>query len=330
MEHTNLSIINKQKTEFIVEEKSTTSVSEILTGLLSAKKYISSRFFYDENGSRLFEEITKLPEYYLSKTEKSILLEIAPQLVKTIKNTGIIELGSGDCSKISILLDAMPDGNLKLIQYTPVDVSKDAIQNSAEILTEKYSDLRVYGIQADFLKHLPIQKSNVKKLYLFFGSTVGNLTYYQTVKLLTDIKNVMNTGDEILIGMDMVKDVKVLEDAYNDNQGITAEFNKNILNAVNKIIKSDFDPEKFNHIAFFNEKESRIEMHLKAIQQMEISSPFLINKIKIEEGETIHTENSFKYSSKHITDFSFLTGLKIKDIYNDRNKWFSLVHYYKS
>jgi len=302
-------------------------VSEIIEGLSAQQKYIPSKFFYDANGSKLFEDITCLPEYYPTRTEKALLKEIAPQISKTLGNIDIVELGSGDCSKISILLDAIPFENMATVRYIPVDVSHAAISKSARILVERFPDITVYGLIADFLKHLNVIPKETKRLFCFFGSTLGNLTRKQSVQFLLDLKAVMKPGDQLLIGLDMVKDIKVLENAYNDNQGVTAAFNKNILSSVNQYIKTAFSPDWFEHVAFYNQAKDRIEMHLIALKDLEISCMYLPDNILIKKGETIHTENSHKYTHWHIFDFASITGLKINTVYTDNNQWFSLVHF---
>ena len=302
-------------------------ISEIIDGLSAQQKYIPSKFFYDENGSKLFEDITCLPEYYPTCTEKALLKKIAPQISKTLRNIDIVELGSGDCSKISILLDAIPFENMATVRYIPVDVSHSAISKSAEMLVKRFPDITIHGLIADFLKHLRVIPGNINRLFCFFGSTLGNLTRNQSIQFLLDLKAVMKSGDQLLIGLDMVKDVKILENAYNDNQGITAAFNKNILNVVNQYVKTAFNSDCFEHVAYYNQPKARIEMHLRALEDLEVKCMYLPNNIRIKKGETIHTENSHKYTYGHIFDFAGITGLKINAVYTDNNQWFSLVHF---
>jgi L-histidine N-alpha-methyltransferase len=256
-------------------------VSEIIDGLSAQQKYIPSKFFYDENGSKLFEDITCLQEYYPTRTEKALLKEIAPQISKTLRNIDIIELGSGDCSKISILLDAIPFENMATVRYIPVDVSHAAISKSAEMLVKRFPDITIRGLIADFLKHLRVIPGNISRLFCFFGSTLGNLTRKQSVQFLMDVKDVMKPGDQLLIGLDMVKDVKVLENAYNDNHGITAAFNKNILNVVNQYVKTAFNPDSFEHIAYYNQPETRIEMHLRALKDLDVNCMYLPEVLRL-------------------------------------------------
>ncbi len=302
-------------------------VSEILTGLSAPRKNLPCRFFYDDKGSELFEEITDLPEYYLTRTEISILKEAAPLIMagQIVKN--IIELGSGNCSKISILLDAIPGNRIEEITYFPVDISKTSIEKSAGKLSEKHPGIRVHGILANFLKHVDQIPCEGNKLICFFGSTLGNLTKAEELSFLRNLKSGMNPGDQLLIGFDMVKDVAMMQKAYNDSKGITAAFNKNILHSVNQHAQTNFDPRQFEHHACYNSADGRIEMHLRALMDIEVTSPRFNASIFLKEGETIHTENSHKYTTACIHQLSEITGLQIKDIYTDINRWFSLVHF---
>ena len=304
-------------------------ISEILTGLSSPQKYISSRFFYDEKGSELFEKITGLPEYYLTRTEKSILKEAAPRIMNSPAIKNIVELGSGDCSKISVLLDSIPGYMMREITYIPVDISKTSIEKSAITLSKKYPGIRVQGVLADFIKPGNQIRCEGNKLICFFGSTFGNLSRTQEIPFLSGLRSTMNTGDQLLIGFDMVKDIAFIEKAYNDEQGMTAAFNKNILNVINRFAKTNFDPDYFDHYSFYNTAESRIEMHLRALRSFEISTPFMNGKIFFKEGETIHSENSHKYDMAYIHQLAKDTGLQITNIYTDTNQWFSLVQFSK-
>jgi L-histidine Nalpha-methyltransferase len=305
------------------------AVAEIIQGISSVPPYIPSRFFYDGTGSALFEEITRLPEYYPTRTEKAILKDNADVIAGELENADIVELGSGDCSKISILFDAIPAGIRETIRYIPVDVSPAAIVKSAETLSRKYPEISIHGMLADFLKHLGDIPGENRKLICFFGSTIGNLDPVQTSRLLLNISNEMQEGDQFLLGLDIVKDIRVLEDAYNDSHKVTAAFNKNILNVVNQHAKTNFDPRLFDHLAFYNQSESRIEMHLKAMKEMDITSPYLPDPVHLEKGGTIHTENSRKFTSGDTREISGLTGLKLKQVYSDNRRWFSLVHLVK-
>ncbi|MEX0980719.1 MAG: L-histidine N(alpha)-methyltransferase [Bacteroidales bacterium] len=310
---------------FLQAESESEVVDTIFRGLSSAPKHISSRFFYDATGSRLFEEITTLPEYYPTRTEMSILQRVAGDVLSHNHYSDIVELGSGDCSKISVLLDACEEKQMNELRYFPVDVSEDAVLKSANELVDKYPGLKVHGILADFMKHLQILPGEGNRLICFFGSTLGNLENDQAIDFLRHVKRSMKKGDALLLGLDMAKDIRVLEKAYNDQQGITAKFNMNILQVVNQVAGTNFDPVNFQHMAFFNPERSRIEMHLKAMKEQVISSPHFSETIFIKKGETIHTENSRKFTHDDITELANASDLSIQGIYNDQKDYFSLV-----
>lgn len=316
--------------DFLEQEPVNDDIKEIQTGLNAEHKFISSKFFYDSMGSKLFEEITQLKEYYPTRTEKSILKQVSPQIINSGKNIDIIELGSGDCSKISILFNAATSEKLKTLRYIPIDVSLSSIKKSSHTLLQHFPELQIQGLVADFMKHLERVPQKSDKIICFFGSTLGNLPYGEAVELLKNIKNIMNKDDSFLLGLDMVKDIDVIESAYNDSKNITAAFNKNILNNVNKITNTNFDQSRFEHYACYKKEKKRIEMHLIALNDQEVVSENFPETISIRKGESIHTENSHKYTIEDIYNFSSITGLKIKNIYTDKNKWFSLVQYGRS
>lgn len=302
---------------------------EILTGLRAHPKYISSKFFYDQQGSALFEEITRLEEYYPTRTEKSILATIIEDLNLDFTGFSIIELGSGDHSKIRLLLSRIPENELESVKYYPVDISQSAIEQAAGKLTEEFPVLEIEGIVADFISQLHMIPNAGKRMFCFFGSTIGNLNMNETQRFMKLLGDTMQQGDHFLLGLDMIKDPTILEKAYNDSRQITADFNKNILNVVNRLAGADFDPDGFDHLAFYNSGKNRIEMHLKAKEDMEVNIRTNGEKIHIRKGETIHTENSQKFGDHHIRLMGKWAGLRIKDIFTDINRWFSLVHYIK-
>ena len=299
---------------------------EIISGLQSNPKRIPSKFFYDAKGSLLFEEITRLDEYYPTRTEKSILKSIAPNIFKGLKDTDIVELGSGDGSKMLILLKEVLEDNQESITYIPVDFSQSAVESSIRFLFSAFPSLNLLGITADFLSQVHLIPRNQKRLICFLGSTLGNLNPDEAHKFLSGVRKAMDYGDELLLGVDMVKDRNVLNRAYNDAKGVTAAFNLNILNVSNQIAKTNFNSNDFEHLAFFNEEESRIEMHLKALHDVEINSPYLLNSLTIKKGDTIHTENSNKYTLKSIQNLLNTSNLSIKEVFTDRNNWFSVLH----
>lgn len=309
---------------FLVEEDMNEVSKEILNGLTSERKYISSRFFYDDKGSSYFEAITKLPEYYLSRIEKKIIKDNALKIINGRENVDIIELGSGDCSKISLLLDPVKE-KIETFRYIPVDVSEQAILKSREVLSRKYPRLRIHGLLGDFLKHLKSLPGDGTRLVCFFGSTIGNLSKELAGQFLIDLKKLLNRGDFLILGVDMVKDHEVIKAAYNDKEGVTAAFNKNILNVVNGYLDAEFDTKLFDHIAVYNKVYNRIEMYLKATKNMVVRSNKFGEIISLKKGEVIHTENSHKFTSEDISNMADHGGYQIDNIYTDNKQWFSLV-----
>ena len=304
-------------------------ISDIVTGLQAPEKSISSKYFYDRKGSLLFEEITRLKEYYPTRTEKSILKRIAPGLMGQYKGYELIELGPGDHSKISILLNAASGADKKSIHYLPLDISQPAIKSLAESLVSSFPNLHVEGYALDFLSQFePIQRKH-PAMICFFGSTIGNFEWSDSLELLGNISLHMKKGDVLLLGMDLVKPEAVLHVAYNDARGITATFNRNILNSVNDLIKSDFQTSDFDHLAFFNKEKSRMEMHLIAKKEVTVCSPHFIEDLKLNQGDSIHTENSHKYSATHIQEIAEVSGLKLNKTHTDERGWFALSEFQK-
>jgi L-histidine N-alpha-methyltransferase len=302
---------------------------EILTGLRANSKYISSKFFYDKKGSRLFEDITRLDEYYPTRTEKKILATIGRDLNLDFSDFSIVELGSGDHSKIQLLFEQIPEKKLATIHYFPVDISQSAIESSAEKLADKFPMLEIEGLVADFVSQLHVIPKRRKRLFCFFGSTIGNLNKNEIRQFMNSLGEQMQEGDHFLLGLDMIKDVSVLNKAYNDPENITAAFNKNILNVINRLVGADFRSDFFDHLAFYNQEQKRIEMHLKALRDMEITLAAENEKIYIHKGEMIHTENSHKFDANHIRMMGNWAGLITEHILTDKNHWFSLVHFSK-
>lgn len=301
--------------------------AEILDGLTKLPRSIPSKYFYDENGSRLFEKITGLDEYYPTSTEKSIMHDVFPAMAEDIVATDIIELGSGDCSKITILLECIPDDLMAGIRYIPVDISRSAVMKSATTLLQRFPDLHIHGLVADFQNDIQSIPDGAERLFCFFGSTIGNLERNEAEMFVKYLKRIMMPGDRLLIGVDMVKDTQVLERAYNDDSGHTAEFNRNILKVVNRSLRSDFDPSRFDHSARFNSNSNRIEMHLVASENTAVNSPFMSEPLILEKGESIHTENSYKYTGDDIAALSSVSGLHITNLFTDERQWFSLVEF---
>jgi L-histidine N-alpha-methyltransferase len=304
-------------------------IDSIVTGLTSRPKKLPSVLLYDKTGSQLYETITSLEEYYPTRIEKSLLEKIAPLAVRELENRDIVELGSGDCSKISLLLGAVSARRLTSIRYIPVDVSVSAIEKSSLLLRARFPGLRITGFVCDFTRKLDSIPVDGKRFVCFFGSTIGNLNPVERDVFFSDIQRFMRPGDIFLLGLDMIKPAAILERAYNDSRGLTAAFNRNILRVVNDITGTDFDIEAFEHLAFFNKDECRIEMHLKAKRSMRIFGSRLPGVISISNGETILTETSYKFSPSNIREFAGKAGFRVNRVVTDDKRWYSLVEFEK-
>jgi L-histidine N-alpha-methyltransferase len=298
---------------------------EIFEGLQCRNKYISSKFFYDETGSDLFEQITHLPEYYPTRTEKHILKNLQLNFLTSFKNLNIIELGSGDPSKVSLLLDKIPEKNLSGLNYVPIDISASAIEYSGKKLLDLFPQINIKGIVADFMKQLDYIPIKSNRIFCFFGSTIGNFTAEQADKFMQNMSEIVKQDEFFWVGFDNIKDIKTLEKAYNDEQGITAKFNLNILNVVNSIAETNFKTSDFEHIAFYNTQEKRIEMHLEAAREVEIKSKFLEKSFLLKKGERIHTENSHKFDKQMISKIANHANFNVETIFTDEKSWFSVA-----
>jgi L-histidine N-alpha-methyltransferase len=299
--------------------------NDVLTGLTAEQKCLPSKYFYDERGSMLYKQICKLPEYYLTCTELSIIEEKSEAIMEPFNRGDLVELGSGANWKISKLIDAVNE-KVENIRYVPVDVSESALIAASEDLLTNYPRLRVLGIVADFTCHLHVVIPNDSfKLILFFGSTIGNLSETASDDFLHSVANSMTAEDRFLIGLDMIKPKTILEAAYNDTQGVTSAFNKNVLQVINRELHADFDPSVFEHLAFFNEDKEQVEMHLEANQKTTVEIKDLDLSVELEKGETIHTEICRKFSEENAMKMFSDVGLKVERWFTDSKKWFSLV-----
>ena len=313
------------------------AIEEIRNGLNARDKYIHSKFFYNHRGTGLYQQITQLEEYYPTRTEKTILGRIAPGLMRVHRDYDLIELGPGDFSKISFFLEAAK--TQRILHYFPLDISETAIRKLSEILVSRFPLLTIEAWIMDFTSQFGMLRREQPALICFFGSTIGNFSMDQARDFLRKLSLNMKTGDRLLLGMDLEKPLDVLHAAYNDSLGVTAAFNLNILSSVNEILDSDFLEEDFLHVALYNRKKSRIEMHLEAIRDVQVNSPYLNKPVLIRKGERIHTENSHKYSQKHIHDFSrcsrplphsiIIKRLNIHQVHTDDRQWFAVVEFIK-
>jgi L-histidine N-alpha-methyltransferase len=301
-------------------------IRDIRAGMTQAQKSIPSKYFYDEYGSCLFKQICSTLEYYPTRTELSILDRSAAEIMTFFSNDGgdLIELGSGSNRKIRKLLDAVRSYQLNKIRYVPVDISESSLLEASRELLDLYKNLQISGILADFTRHMDVIPHG-RKLIIFFGGSIGNFREKERISFLRSIRHIMTPNDRFLLGMDMLKPIEVMEAAYNDKQGITGEFNRNILNNINRELNADFNPESFEHLAFFNPREERVEMHLRARHAVTVHISDLSLSIDFREGETIHTEICKKFSREREDRTFRKAGLSVTRSFSDLKGWFSLV-----
>jgi len=295
-------------------------------GLSSNPKSLPTRFLYDTRGSHLFEVITELPEYYLTRAERQILELYADEMVVGLgENAMLVEFGSGSSVKTQLLIQAF----LKVqpnLSYVPVDISADFLQSSAQRLLGKYPELSVLALGGEYFDvaaNLPSHGG--PRLILFMGSNIGNLTHEESAEFLTKIRSGMTDEDRILIGFDLIKDRKVIEEAYDDHQGVTAEFNRNLLQRVNEQLGADFNLLQFRHEAPYDPIEDRIEMRLISCVDQVVSVAGLGRRFHFAEGEAIHTEWSHKYSLESIDKIVQAAGLKRGKTWQDPLSQFSVA-----
>jgi L-histidine Nalpha-methyltransferase len=312
--------------DYLALDQKTEIARDVRKGLTQPQKSIPSKYFYDQKGSQLFHQICCTPEYYPTRTELSILSHAADDIMTFFAAGGgdLVELGSGANIKIRKLLDALPPSDLHRIRYVPVDISESSMIAATRELLDVYANLSVFGIIADFTRHLNMLPRG-RKLIIFFGSTIGNFTQEEGHSFLSRVAHLMTGTDRFLVGIDMLKPVEVLEAAYNDRQGITSKFNLNLLQNINRALKADFNAADFEHLAFFNTSKRRIEMHLRARRNIKVTIADLALVVELKKGETIHTENCHKFTRESATRKFKTAGLRVARWFTDPQGWFSLV-----
>src|SRR5260221_10643703 len=299
---------------------------DVLSGLSARPRRLPPKLFYDAGGSRLFDRIAETPEYYPTRTERAILKEFAGEMVRQAgDNLTLVELGAGSASKTHLLIEALLRRQLRA-EFYPVDVSSSALQGALRSLNGDFPRLHVSPIVADYSHHLPDLKSLPGfKLVLFIGSSIGNFEPQEATEFLQRLRRSLRPGDALLIGFDLIKDAGVLNAAYNDAQGVTAAFNKNLLARINRELGGNFDLSLFQHVAFWNPRMSRIEMHLESLRQHTVWIQDLRRVFHFAEGERIHTENSYKFSSGSIEQLLRTSGYRLERSWTDPGQWFSVA-----
>jgi dimethylhistidine N-methyltransferase len=294
---------------------------DVLHGLSARRKVIPPRYFYDASGSALFEEITQLPEYYLTRTETTILESYAKDICDGASvGHVLLEFGSGSSRKTEILLDALPP----LAAYIAIDVSRSALDQARQRLSKRFPLLVFWPILADFSNPIsyPLELSDRRRIGFFPGSTIGNLTPVAAARLLVLMRNALGHGGRLIIGVDVKKETRRLVAAYNDSSGVTAAFNLNMLTRINRELGGNFDLGAFEHRAFYNPREGRIEMHIVSLRNQSVR--VLGRPFRFRVGESIHTENSYKYSAGQFQALAEAAGWSARQVWLDEDRLFSV------
>lgn len=306
--------------------------SEVYRGLTARPKTLSPWLFYDVEGSRLFEDITELDEYYVTRTERSIfhasaekMLRAASTGLRTSQKLSIIELGAGTATKTGILLAAA----VRLqgaVTYYAIDVSGSALEAAKQNIEETIPGVSVETRVADYTDGLgAIDAEGTRKLVLYIGSSIGNFEPSAAIDVLRGVRGQLKPGDRLLLGADMAKDLPTLLAAYDDAKGVTAAFNRNVLLRINRELGANFHPQCFRHKVRWNGEASRIEMHLESLIRQTVDIPALGLEVAFKRGETIHTENSYKFTPEILQSFMIRSGFKVQQRWMDDKKWFSVV-----
>jgi len=299
-------------------------LAEVLAGLQKAQKELPSKYFYDEHGSYLFERICALDEYYIPDTETAIMEASIGEMVELLgPRVLLIEYGSGSSSKTRILLDYLDE----MAGYVPIDICREQLLRVTDEFASSYPGLEVLPVCADYTIgfELPTPKRASKRRVVYFpGSTIGNFDPAQAKRLLENIARICNPGGGLLIGVDLKKDPTMLHRAYNDKQGITAAFNLNLLERINRELDCDFQLDCFEHYAFYNPRESRVEMHLISMEDQTVHLDDVT--IPFGRGESIWTESSYKYNINEFEQMAAAAGFKVDHVWTDEQQWFS-IHY---
>jgi len=306
--------------------RSTTFADDVRSGLSATPKSLPPRWFYDALGSALFSAITNLPEYYVTRTEEAILRARGAEIIEAIGGpVSLVELGSGDSRKTRLLIEALIQRQGAL-DYSPIDIDVTVLESTARGLLADFPTLTVNAICIEFsdaAAALRTRPPGVRVAVLFLGSTIGNLDETEAIAMLSSLRSALAPDDVLFLGADMQKPRNVLEPAYDDALGVTAAFNLNLLGRINRELGGHFDLHRFAHLAFYNEEKGRIEMHLVSRDEQRVQIDALNLEIAFAAGETIHTENSHKYTAEQLERIAKATGFKIARTWSDERKWFT-------
>ncbi len=298
---------------------------DVLDGLTRPFKELPPKHFYDARGAELFDQICELPEYYPTRCERTILAERAEELAELTGAVELVELGSGTAAKTRVLLDALSAAGT-LERYVPVDVTETMVRDCAEALTSEYPGLRVHGVIGDFERHLQhLPQAIGPRIIAFLGGTIGNFPPGSRRRLLRGIARMLGGDDHLLMGTDLVKDPRVLVAAYDDAQGVTAEFNRNVLLVLNRELRADFDPQDFDHVALFDTEHEWIEMRLRARREHTVLVRDLDLAVHFDEGEELRTEISAKFTPARLEGDLAAAGLDLASWLTDPDELFALT-----
>ncbi|MGI5238201.1 L-histidine N(alpha)-methyltransferase [Dactylosporangium sp. CA-139066] len=293
-------------------------------GLTASPKWLPPKYFYDARGSALFEEITRLPEYYPTRAEREILAERAGAIARITGAKVLVELGSGSSEKTRLLLDALRDHGT-LGSFIPLDVSGAALRDALSALRRDYPDLHLHGIVADFVNHLEVLPESGTRLVAFLGGTIGNFTPAERAPFLSALRHRLAPGEWLLLGADLVKDERVLVPAYDDRAGVTAEFNRNVLHVLNRELHANFDPSAFEHVALWDPGNEWIEMRLRAQRPMTVRVRDLSLDVTFAAGEELRTEVSAKFRPARLDEELSAAGFSVRSRWLDSGSRFSLT-----
>jgi L-histidine Nalpha-methyltransferase len=297
--------------------------SDVLTGLTATPKTLPPKWFYDARGSELFEQITRLPEYYPTRAEREVLADRADEIAALTGAHTLVELGSGSSEKTRLLLDALHrEGTLR--EIVALDVSDSALESSVETLRAAYDPVTVYGVVGDFTRHLALLPGDMPRMVAFLGGTIGNLVPAERAKFLSAVRDNLQAGEWLLLGTDLVKDPATLVQAYDDAAGVTAEFNRNVLHVLNRELDADFDVPAFTHVARWDEQEEWIEMRLRATRAMEVHVRALDLTVPFAEGEELHTEVSAKFRPARVASELAEAGFAVTKWWTDKEGRFGV------
>ncbi|MDJ0948787.1 MAG: L-histidine N(alpha)-methyltransferase [Alphaproteobacteria bacterium] len=313
-------------TQFEAQAQEDDGGEDVIAGLSATPKTLPARYFYDDRGSILFERITRLPEYYLTRTELSLLENRAREVAAVTGPCELLELGSGSARKTRALIDAYDNKDLPL-RYLPVDVSAGILKDSSRGLIDAYPALDVWALVGTYeqaLAELPPRELD-NRMAVFLGSTLGNLNSSEIAGFLENVHQALPGGSYFLVGLDLQKPVDILEAAYNDSEGVTAAFNLNMLAHLNERFEGDFDLTKFEHLAFYNPEEQQIEMHLRSRADHEVRLGALDLQVPFAEDETMRTEISRKFNLPDIIETFARHGFAATQHWTDPNDWFALI-----